>query len=142
MKMTKRILALVSLIITIAILLAIPAFAEGDREQKVINGYILEALIYWNDNGYNADDERLIAAATTASWGGGDVDRIYAKVQIVDYYTGSLLASNERFEINAYMASTEFAFAPYGKVTIFGSAELRGPIYDYVTASCVGVGGS
>ena len=141
MKMTKRILALVSLIITIAILLTIPAFAEGEREKKVINGYILEALIYWYDNGY-MEGERIISAATTASWGGGDVDRIYAKVQIVDYYTGSLLASNERFEINAYMASSEFAFAPYGKVTIFGSAELRGPIYDYVTASCVGVGGS
>lgn len=141
MKMTKRILALVSLIITIAILLTIPAFAEGFREQKVINGNILEALVYWYDNVY-MEGEQQITASTTASWGGGDVDRIYAKVQIVDYYTGSLLASNERFASNAYVASTEFAFAPYGKVTIFGSAELRGPIYDYVTASGVGIGGS
>ena len=141
MKMTKRILALVSLIVTIAILLAIPAFAEGFREQKVINGNILEALIYWYDNVY-MEGEQQITASTTASWGGGDVDKIYAKVQIVDYYSGSLLASNERFASNAYVASTEPAFAPYGKVTIFGSAELRGPIYDYVTASCVGVGGS
>ena len=141
MKMTKRILALVSLIVTIAILLAIPAFAEGVSDAKEINGHILGAVIYWYDNQYD-DGERLITAATTASWDGDTVDKIYAKVQIVDYYSGALLDSNERFESKVDIVSTEFVSAPYGKVTIFGSAELRGPISDYLTLSCVGVGGS